>query len=376
MEKVQLILRGLEDEMQCNYQVARELIENIKKISEKLNLPCDIASKQHEFYSTRMIDELRVELGCLEEERKKHMAVFIKSASQELQQIWDQCYAGTDAKQTFNAILDTKMDDEENVLAHYESNIKAWQKFYDDHRLILSKIGEWYSLWNDRLQLETCIKDPSRLQGRSAGAFKALQDEERKRRRVNKGLPKVVKEIEELTQRYLQEKGKEFLIHGMTFNDLNEHQQTQHEIQVNEEKERKKQEKKRLMVQESIYGVTKTPIRGNRTLRQVKRLQHDTKGPSSGRSFATPGARPPSARKALRDRNNDTFVQSGNLLTKDSIATVNDFRHEPVASSTMNGEEIVSKFIIALYIVVTNQLIFLFSGKTCPRPLKATPCRH
>lgn len=344
MEKVQLILRSLEDEMQCNYQVAREIIESIKKISEKLNLPCDLASKQHEFYSTRMIEELRVELGCLEEERKKHMVVFIKSASQELQQIWAKCYASNDAKNTFNAILDTKMDDEESVLAHYESNIKAWQKFYEEHRLIISKIDEWYSLWNDRLQLETCIKDPSRLQGRSAGGFKALQDEERKRRRVNKGLPKVVNEIEQLTQQYLSEKGKDFLINGMAFSDLNEYQQTQHDIQVNQEKERKKEEKKRLMVQESIYGVTKTPIRGNRTLRQVKRLQHDTKGPSSGKSFATPGARPPSARKALRDRNNETFVASGNFLTKDSIATVNDFRHEDVASSTMKGEEIVREF--------------------------------
>ena len=47
---------------------------------------------------------------------------------------------------------------------------------------------------------------------------------------------------------------------------------------MQDEKERKKEEKKKMMVQESIYGVAKTPIRGaNKTLRQVKRLQNESK---------------------------------------------------------------------------------------------------
>ena len=47
---------------------------------------------------------------------------------------------------------------------------------------------------------------------------------------------------------------------------------------MQDEKERKKEEKKKMMVQESIYGVVKTPVRGgNKTLRQVKRLQNESK---------------------------------------------------------------------------------------------------
>ena len=73
----------------------------MRSISEKLRLPFDLASKQRDFYSTKIINELREELQCLEQERKKHMAVFIKAAATELEQVWDKCYAGEDAKSTF-----------------------------------------------------------------------------------------------------------------------------------------------------------------------------------------------------------------------------------------------------------------------------------
>ncbi len=227
MDRIELILQGLETEMQSNYEVAREIIESIKHISEKLNLPCDLASKQKDFYSSRMIEEFRQELKCLEEERKKHMSIFIKSAASDLEQLWEKCYASDDVKTAFNSILDTKDDDEELILTHYESNIKAWMTFFEDHRLIISKIHEWYGLWNDRLELETCMKDPSRL-----GNFKMLREEEKKRNRVNKRLPKIVEEIERLAATYHDEKGKDFLIYGLDFHQLNERQQRKHEQAV------------------------------------------------------------------------------------------------------------------------------------------------
>ena len=59
---------------------------------------------------------------------------------------------------------------------------------------------------------------------------------------------------------------------------MNGPQENDHDRKVQEEKERKIEEKKKILVQESIYGVAKTPNRGgNRTLRQVKRLQHESK---------------------------------------------------------------------------------------------------
>ena len=71
------------------------------------------------------------------------------------------------------------------------------------------QIEKWFSLWDDRLQLESQTKDPSRL-----GNFKVLREEEKRRKRVNQGLPKVIDEIKNLTQEYYDQNGKDFLISG------------------------------------------------------------------------------------------------------------------------------------------------------------------
>ena len=63
-----------------------------------------------------------------------------------------------------NRVLDTKID-EESQLSFYQENIKEWTQYYNDPDRLraFSKIEEWYSLWDDRLKLETCMKDPKRL---------------------------------------------------------------------------------------------------------------------------------------------------------------------------------------------------------------------
>ena len=153
---------------------------------------------------------------------------------------------------------------------------KVWTKYYDEHQLIISKVTEWYTLWEDKLQLETCKNDPGRL-----GNFKALREEEKREKRVKNKLPKVVEDIERLAKQYKSDKGQDFLIHGMIFTELNSYQQTKHDDDVKREREKKKMEKEKLKMLEHTYGslptTKQTPLRGNKTLRQVKRLQHDSK---------------------------------------------------------------------------------------------------
>merc|ERR1711978_362812 len=119
-------------------------------------------------------------------------------------------------------------------------NIKEWTEFYndDERQKTFLKIDEWFRLWEDRLQLETCMKDPKRL-----GNFKVLREEEKMRKRINTKLPKAVEEIRKSLGQ-LRSQGKEFKILGMTFEELNEYQETEHDRQVQEERDLKKQEKK------------------------------------------------------------------------------------------------------------------------------------
>ena len=52
-----------------------------------------------------------------------------------------------------------------SLIFHLQENIKEWTEFYndDERQKTFLKIDEWFRLWEDRLQLETCMKDPKRL---------------------------------------------------------------------------------------------------------------------------------------------------------------------------------------------------------------------
>ena len=140
--------------------------------------------------------------------------------------------------------------------------------------LFFFKVNEWFSLWDDVAQLEEKGKDPSRL-----GNFRALREEEKQRGRVKKRLPVLVKELTDLTQKYFSEHGKDFLINGSTFENLNISKESKRQNEKSMEMDKKKAEKMKTNLTETIYGSVpkKTPMSANRTVRQVKRLQHDTK---------------------------------------------------------------------------------------------------
>ena len=163
MDHVEKILQDLEIEKQSNQETITDLMDRIRDISQTLDLRFE--SKPYENCSShRVIEQLRAELEALEKERKKHMVVFIQKAGEELQNIWRKCYVSKTTKEKFMNDLESKIDDE-SQLGFYKDNIKLWNNFYNDEDRMKTflKIDEWYSLWQDRLKLETCTKDPGRL---------------------------------------------------------------------------------------------------------------------------------------------------------------------------------------------------------------------
>ena len=161
MDHVEKILQDLEIEKQSNEETITDIMEKIRDISQTLGGHFD--SKPYENCSSRrIIEQLRAELEALEKERKKHMVVFIQKAGEDLQNIWGKCYVSKTTKEKFMNDLESKIDDE-SQLDFYKENIKMWNNFYhdEDRMKIFLKIDEWYSLWQDRLKLET--PDPGRL---------------------------------------------------------------------------------------------------------------------------------------------------------------------------------------------------------------------
>lgn len=162
-------------------------------------------------------------------------------------------------------------------MSFFQENIKEWTQYYNDPDRLraFSKIEEWYILWDNRLKLVTCMNDPKRL-----GNFKAHREEEKMRKRVNTKLPKAVAEIRKIISSQ-QSQSKEFKVQGMTFDELNEFQEAEHDRQVQEERNQNMAEKSKIIAQESVYGIVKTPNRGvvgkDKTMNKVKRPQHESR---------------------------------------------------------------------------------------------------
>ena len=86
--------------------------------------------------------QLQEQFHELEEERRKHMDVFIKSDQVELEKIWKSCYISENEKTSFYAILETKVGDPESTLELYESHIDNWKKFHDNHLTLFIKVKD------------------------------------------------------------------------------------------------------------------------------------------------------------------------------------------------------------------------------------------
>ena len=65
MTAINDLLQNLEFEMSTNTETAKEIIEKMRSIAEKLKMPFDLASMQHEFYSTRMIHSVSISINII-----------------------------------------------------------------------------------------------------------------------------------------------------------------------------------------------------------------------------------------------------------------------------------------------------------------------
>ena len=122
--------------------------------------------------------------------------------------------------------------------------------------------------------------------------------------------------------------------------------EAEHDRQVQEERTQKKAEKSKIIAQESVYGIVKTPngrvVGKDKTMNKVKRLQHESKVHSSlkvigaGKTFSTPEKPRPATQgsgRALKEKK-ETFVRG--IVSVD----VNIFHDTDIASSTMKADQI------------------------------------
>jgi Ase1/PRC1/MAP65 family protein len=169
----------------------------------------------------RTINEFEEELSRLNELKRQNLHLFVEDARVRLQELWDALYFSEEEMLDFTPAFSDVYSDA--LLSAHEAEIERLQALQEQRAPILAVIEKHRSLIGDREALAASANDASRLMLRPAKGEKRdptrLLREEKMRKRIAKELPKVTAELQKTLERYEDEYGRPFLVHGERYLD-------------------------------------------------------------------------------------------------------------------------------------------------------------
>jgi Ase1/PRC1/MAP65 family protein len=167
----------------------------------------------------RTINEFEDELARLNELKRQNLHLFVEDARVRLQELWDALYFSEEEMLDFTPAFSDVYSDA--LLSAHEAEIERLMTLKDQRAPILEAIEKHRSLVNDKESLEASAADASRLlmkpqKGEKRDPGKLLR-EEKMRKRIAKELPKVTAALVKTLEKYEDDYGKPFLVHGESY---------------------------------------------------------------------------------------------------------------------------------------------------------------
>ncbi|KAL6249414.1 Microtubule bundling protein [Rhinocladiella similis] len=176
----------------------------------------------------RTINEFEDELARLNELKRQNLHLFVEDARVRLQELWDSLYFSEEEMLDFTPAFSDVYSDA--LLSAHEAEIERLTTLKEQRAPILTVVEKYKSLVADRESLAASAADATRLmlkpqKGEKRDPGKLLR-EEKMRKRIAKELPKITAELTKTLQKYEDEYGRPFLIHGERFLDEIEEAET------------------------------------------------------------------------------------------------------------------------------------------------------
>lgn len=169
----------------------------------------------------RTINEFEEELARLNELKRQNLHLFVEDARCRLQELWDALYYSEEEMLDFTPAFSDVYSDA--LLEAHEAEIARLEALREQRAPILSLIDKHKSLVQDRDALIASSQDASRLMSRGNKGEKRdpgkLLREEKMRKRIAKELPKVEAELRKALEKWEEEYGRPFLVHGERYLD-------------------------------------------------------------------------------------------------------------------------------------------------------------
>ena len=169
----------------------------------------------------RAINEFEAELDRLNELKRQNLHLFVEDSRYKLQELWDGLYFSEEEMLEFAPAFSDVYSDA--LLSAHEAEISRLEALTEQRAPTLELINKHQSLVKDRDDLTAAAQDGSRLLAKNNKGEKRdptrLLREEKMRKRIAKDLPKVEVELKRTLERWEDEYGRPFLVHGVRFLD-------------------------------------------------------------------------------------------------------------------------------------------------------------
>jgi len=169
----------------------------------------------------RQINEFEDELARLNELKRQNLHLFVEDARYKLQELWDGLYFSEEEMLEFTPAFSDVYSDA--LLSAHEQEIGRLEVLKEQRAPTLALIDEHRSLVKDRDDLAASSQDASRLMMRGQKGEKRdptrLLREEKMRKRIAKDLPKVAVKLRKTLEKWEDEYGRPFLVHGERYID-------------------------------------------------------------------------------------------------------------------------------------------------------------
>ncbi|KAI9734478.1 MAG: hypothetical protein M1818_006867 [Claussenomyces sp. TS43310] len=169
----------------------------------------------------RQINEFEDELSRLNELKRQNLHLFVEDARYKLQELWDGLYFSEEEMLEFTPAFSDVYSDA--LLDAHEQEIARLEALREQRAPTLAMIDKHRSLVKDRNDLAAASQDASRLMMRGQKGEKRdptrLLREEKMRKRIAKELPKVAVDLRKVLEKWEDEYGRPFLVHGERYLD-------------------------------------------------------------------------------------------------------------------------------------------------------------
>jgi protein regulator of cytokinesis 1 len=214
----------LNDEKKARERKLKDLRMTVEGLWERLGVE-EMDRKQflnsNRGCGIRQINEFEDELARLNELKRQNLHLFVEDARYKLQELWDGLYFSEEEMLEFTPAFSDVYSDA--LLEAHEQEIGRLEALREQRMPMLALIDKHRSLVKDRDDLQSASQDASRLMMRGQKGEKRdptrLLREEKMRKRIAKELPKVAVDLRKTLEKWEDEYGRPFLVHGERYLD-------------------------------------------------------------------------------------------------------------------------------------------------------------